>query len=373
MAVKAPPMAPMIRMSSWRRQACCREGALYKGGVGCTRPRDGRIGAKSQPSPGPSRRGAAAAPPPARARGRAPARGRPRWRGRRPATVAPWEAAAAAASRSRPWTRRPCRHPGAPFPIIDSRGAARRRTPRRSRRAPRRRPALPPRATCRRAAGTRASEPRRHGERRRVAVRSARCAIEAATKFLHDVVHAVPASSRRSKNDRQLALGPRGAASRSGGRGGPPQSPRLSAGRLHDGMWRLRGRRRRRRRWAAAAARGAPPPSRVAVVFSLQPSCPSRRDRRRRQLPRRLDEPFARRRVGLIGFCGRVALFAPGVPLPACSIVGVCQRRAPAGPAPAAVPSGAGPRVRRRRAGAHAPGGHDDEDAGRTPSWPSMV
>ena len=350
-------------------------GATVQGGRKRTRSR-GPDRREEPPSSGPSRRGAAAAPPPARARGRARACGRQRRRASPATRGAP--AAAAAASRSRPWTRRPCRRPSV-FSYPRRSGAARRRTRRRSRRAPRRRPALPPRAICRRAAGTRAAGLRIQA--RAAACRPSRCASKPVTKNSSTTSSTLWASRSRSKTTASLRR-PRGAASRSGGAAaGPRLAWAWGACQILDVapvvlpvvVVAVVPRRRRG---------GSPPSSRSAVVFLAAFLPVAAATAALASFFADLTREFARRRVGLIGFCGFASLGGgappgaapPGVPLaPACSIVGGGRGARRRGRLPEGSTTGAGPRVRLLIRAELAPGGQGHEDAAAPGAGQSMV
>jgi hypothetical protein len=150
-------------------------------------------------------------------------------------------------------------------------------------------------------------------------------------------------ASRSRSNTTASLRRPRGAASRSGGRGGRP-SPGLGVGRLsNSGCGACGTPGGGSGGGAAAAARGLPSIEPLRGRFFFAAFFPvAAATAALASFFADLTREFARRRVGLIGFCGFASLGAapPGVPLPACSIVW-CLSEARAG--------GRGcPRARRR-------------------------
>ncbi|CAH0379491.1 unnamed protein product, partial [Pelagomonas calceolata] len=206
------------------------------------------------------------------------------------------------------------------------------------------------------------------------ACRPSRWASRPVTKNSSTTSSTLWASRSRSKTTASLRR-PRGAASRSGGRGGRP-SPGLGVGRrsASSGCGAC-GSGGGGAAAAAAAARGLPSSiERVrgrfffAVFFPVATATAALAS-----FFADLTREFARRRVGLIGFFGGGAppdAAPPGVPLvPACSIPGWWQRRAPTGEAAPGRDGGVDPRVRLLIRAELAPGGQGHEDA-RHRSWP---
>ena len=245
---------------------------MYKGGEKRTRVMWTGSARRASRRRSPSRRGAAAARAAGARAGRAPARGRPRRR----------------ASPSDPWRPGKGGGGGVALATVDSEAVS-----------PSKRlflssqkwssaetdtaPFAPSAATAAWASASLSFPPCSWHARRRAsaskrapaACRPSRCASKPVTKNSSTTSSTLWASRSRSNTTASLRR-PRGAASRSGGRGGRP-SPGLGVGRRSNSGCGACG----SGGGVAAAARrrrgGSPPSSRSAVVFSLQPSCPSRR------------------------------------------------------------------------------------------------